>query len=83
ITVSDSKAFNGLDWKFSLNVGFVGLISTGIVFLLPYFSRELLPDESMSVLGLTISIIGIISVFSRAYMNYFYRELVECAKSKE
>lgn len=83
IVVSKLNGFGNFNWKFALNVGFVGLISTGIVFLLPYFSREILTDEIMSVLGLAISVIGIISVFSRAYMNYFYRELVECAKSKD
>ena len=78
---SDSKKVFNI--KFAINVGFVGLISTGIVFLLPYFSRLLLDDSLMSILGIAISVIGVISVFARAYMNYYYKELIDCAKNNE
>lgn len=80
---SSSDVTKMLNIRFAINVGFVGLISTGIVFLLPYFSQRLLDDSLMSILGMAISVIGVISVFARAYMNYYYKELIDCAKNNE
>nr|ELR5246877.1 hypothetical protein [Providencia rettgeri] len=69
------EIYNRYTIKESIIIGYSNLISTGILFFLPIICNEMTTDDIAALIGLLITVAGIVTVFPRAIVSYHIKDI--------